>query len=231
MTVGIYCLTFEGTEKIYIGLSKHIEQRLREHLSSLKKGLSGRKLQEAYNTYGEPSLHILEECSESNLVSKEIEYISIFNSYYDGLNSTKGGDGVQGIYGEDTGMSIYTNEQVVECFALLCDVTVPYKYIEEYTGIDYSNICNISNGRSHKWLSIEFPKEYSEMISLKHLRASYTRSSKGLGKVHPPVLSPEGTVHTVTNIRLFSKEHNLTASALGHVLRGTRAVHKGWKLL
>lgn len=45
------------------------------------------------------------------------------------------------------------------------------------------------------------------------------------------VYHPEHGEHRLTNIREFSKEHDITESLLGRVLLGRRKQHKGWKLV
>lgn len=77
---GIYCITNSTNKKCYIGSSSHIYYRIRRHKSELQKGVhTNGHLQNAYNKYGSTSfiVTILEECPESNLLSREQHYIDV----------------------------------------------------------------------------------------------------------------------------------------------------------
>lgn len=63
MTCGIYIMSFKGTDKVYIGKSKSIETRANSHMFLFRKNRAPYKLQQAYNTFGNPDLEILEKCS------------------------------------------------------------------------------------------------------------------------------------------------------------------------
>jgi predicted GIY-YIG superfamily endonuclease len=69
MTSGIYKLKFEGTSKVYIGQSVNIEKRFKEHIRSLKNRTSAKKLLSGFDTFGHPSIVILEECKDKDLMS------------------------------------------------------------------------------------------------------------------------------------------------------------------
>lgn len=84
--IGIYIITSLRNQKVYIGQSKHIEQRLEEHKNALQKNVHQNKhLQRAWNKYGEKNFifSILEECDEKLLDEREQYWID----YYGGINS------------------------------------------------------------------------------------------------------------------------------------------------
>lgn len=101
----IYKLT-SPSGKIYIGQSKNgLDFRFNQHVNVWKrlskripKDYKGncRKLFYAFDKY-DPSLWIKElicECyTKDDMNEKEIEYIALYDTYYTGYNSTKGGDG------------------------------------------------------------------------------------------------------------------------------------------
>lgn len=105
-----------------------------------------------------------------------------------------------------------------------------YIDIATKTGIPVQHVRSIGSGRVHKWLEKEFPEEFSKLLDLKYSRGSNSQSIQGRGIIYPNILSPDGKVYNVPNIRQFAKKHNITESALGEVLRGKRISHKGWKL-
>lgn len=84
--IGIYIITSLRNQKVYIGQSKHIEQRWEEHKKALQKNVHQNKhLQRAWNKYGEKNFifSILEECDEKLLDEREQYWID----YYGGINS------------------------------------------------------------------------------------------------------------------------------------------------
>jgi group I intron endonuclease len=88
MTSGIYKLKFEGTSKVYIGQSVNIEKRFKEHIRSLKNRTSAKKLLSGFDTFGHPSIVILEECKDKDLMSLlENSYIQTYESFVSGFNS------------------------------------------------------------------------------------------------------------------------------------------------
>lgn len=57
--------------------------------------------------------------------------------------------------------------------------------------------------------------------------------SKRIGEKHPMakfgiLISPEGEKFRIRGYTLFCREHNLTSSHIGNVLRGKEKQHKGW---
>ena len=97
----VYKITNQLTNKVYIGWSsKPVDIRWAEHVSDALKNRDNRKFYNAIRKYG-PNVWntevICEVESKDEAKSKEIEYITEYNSYYDGYNSTFGGDGNNGI--------------------------------------------------------------------------------------------------------------------------------------
>jgi group I intron endonuclease len=81
-TIGIYTITNNTTNKVYIGCSKNIKARLLNHKSFLKKNKhANMHLQRAFNKYGEESFdfEILEECKEEYLYSQEHYWCNLLN--------------------------------------------------------------------------------------------------------------------------------------------------------
>lgn len=76
--IGIYIIRNKVNNKVYIGQSVRIQERLQEH----RTNSSNPHLKRSIHLYGEDnfSFDILCECSESELDDKEKEYIAKFNS-------------------------------------------------------------------------------------------------------------------------------------------------------
>ena len=90
--VGIYKITFIGTDKCYIGSSFNIATRKTTHLNYFKNGTHHSiKLQNAYNKYGVESLifEVVEECanvSRDELFTREQYFIDLYDSFHNGYN-------------------------------------------------------------------------------------------------------------------------------------------------
>lgn len=93
----IYKITNKQTGKVYIGKTLDtIEERWKEHLRDYKKRrCEKRPLYNSMNFYGPEVFTIeqVEECQPNVLNEREIYWIAHYDSYYNGYNGTKGGDG------------------------------------------------------------------------------------------------------------------------------------------
>ena len=121
MSTGIYKITNKINNKNYIGKSKNIEQRWKQHIYEAEQG-STRALCRALNKYGQVNFNfeIIESISleEYDTLSNEREkyWISYYNSFSDqGYNMTEGGDGghPKGIYIGGFGDSALATEKEV----------------------------------------------------------------------------------------------------------------------
>lgn len=96
--IGIYKITNKINNKCYIGQSKNISKRWKNHKNSAynpNEKSYNYPLYRAFRKYGLEnfSFEILEECSIKDLNQKEKYYINKFNSFFNGYNLTLGGDG------------------------------------------------------------------------------------------------------------------------------------------
>jgi len=150
--------------------------------------------------------------SEHTWLHKEIpdEYIELLS-----LSGTR----VSGLKGELAYSSIYSNEKIIEIMHYLLEGYTA-KEVSLQLNVGVQTIYGIFNGRDHTWLKETYPEEYS------YMRELYSSTLP----IYPLIISPEGTVYTVTNQTDFAKKHNLDQSNLSSVLIGKRKIHKGWKL-
>lgn len=228
MTIGIYALRFNNTDKVYIGKSKNIENRLDTHLYKMRKGLNSKRLNEAFSLYGTPILEVLCECQENELDSLEEEAIEIFNSVTNGFNTLKlsGTNGVNYNTGEKHPNSKYTNDDILRVFYLLIDTKYhTFEEISIQTGVACSVIADISKGDNHKWLESIDSQGYKVLLNQKANRRSIGNIS---GKI-PKILSPNGEIFSVHNIRAFAKAHGLQQTHIVQLFKGRGKSHKGWK--
>lgn len=185
MTCGIYILEFEGTDKVYVGQSKNIEERLRGHLQLLERGKHTKKLQEAKDQFGMPKLKILLECTPDELNEAENEAIELYDSVNNGFNTLYYAEDTPTYMavGEDRKNCKYTNEQIILTMKLICLNTMPLREIQNSTGVEYQTVRAIGTGVRFKWLLDKFPDEYNYMINLdksmlkdKRPNAKYTKA-------------------------------------------------------
>lgn len=126
MSCGIYCIINNFNGHMYIGLSKNIEKRMKDHfnhgINSKRKDDLDKLLYKAFKKYGIEnfSWKILEECPEEQLKEKEIYWIKYYNTYKnrEHYNETPGGDcpGKNTVHlGEEHGMAKLTTEDVIFC--------------------------------------------------------------------------------------------------------------------
>lgn len=93
----IYKITNIINNKIYIGkTNKTIEERFKEHCKDFqRREYEKRPLYSAMNKYGIKNFKIekLEECLADEASEREKYWIEYYNSFKNGYNATRGGDG------------------------------------------------------------------------------------------------------------------------------------------
>lgn len=92
---GIYVIWNWISEKGYVGSSKRMGDRWRDHRNDLIKGRHyNHKLQRSWNKHGKRAfrLYILEYCEENTRTNLETSWIEILNSYENGYNQTPTAD-------------------------------------------------------------------------------------------------------------------------------------------
>ena len=97
MTVSIYKITNQQTNKSYIGwTAQPIVKRWTEHKKLALKNKDNRPFYNAIRKYGIDcwNVELLEEVATKEIgKQKEIEYIQLYQTYDIGYNATRGGDG------------------------------------------------------------------------------------------------------------------------------------------
>lgn len=163
MTCGIYCFTFKGSDRPYIGQSVNIERRITRHKSLIKENSATKKIQTEANIYGNDiEFIILEECEEHELDSKEIFWVKEFDSISTGLNTSLGGESWGGS-GTDGGNSKYTKEEIISVFNALLQGDKGLKEIANLYNINEMVVHGVYKGHTHLWLKEEFPIYYELM--------------------------------------------------------------------
>ena len=217
---GIYKLNFNGCTKVYIGQSINIEDRYGTHIETMKKGAHTKKLQEAFNIYGYPSIELEKICTRDRLDIEETLLIEKYDSINEGFNTAKAS--LSTLAGTK-----FSKEQVTKVFNLLVDSTLNHLVISKTLNVSLSLVNSISSGASHCYLSEEYPERYAHLLSSIGLR----NTAKYKGIMYPPICNPKGEVFNVTNVSGFAKLHGLHRSNLNQVLLGQSHSVSGWALL
>jgi group I intron endonuclease len=230
MTVGIYKLVFQGTDKIYVGQSLNIEKRLIAHKSLFNMGSHSKKLQKAFDRFGTPTLELICSCEENELDTIEDIYIAKLNVVSEGFNTCRKAGGGTSLEGEDVGNAKFSNLQIEQAFMYL--VYSPEKTsreIETLTGVSKHTIDAISSFKVHKRLERLFPEEYLLLRSRnKTVGFAKNKTLKDINNGYPRLVSPEGVAYIVDNCSQFSKIHGLNNAHVIQVLKGKERQHKGW---
>lgn len=228
MPIGIYALIFKNTDKVYIGRSLDIDARYDNHISSLRRGVSSKKLQDGYDKYGTPELVILSICKENELNRKERELIAEFDSLHNGFNSSPGGEAGNIAPGEQNGRALGANTQYIEALRLLVETSMSTEQIANVTNLTISSVSNLCNGENHVWLKTVQPELYEKLV-LSRLQNRNVKIAAAK-RVYNTIFSPEGVLYDLANksIKEFATENNLTVSKLSEVLNGRSKQHKGW---
>lgn len=152
--IGIYKFENKINHHIYIGQSKNIEVRYRNHLTKAKNNYSSNTeyetpLHRAIRKYGIENFDfsVIEECSENQLNEREQYWIKYYNSYTDGYNQTTGGDAAE--------HAVKFNEDFIKNIQnILLTTDLIYDKISEQYGISTGRISEINTGK------IGYNKEY-----------------------------------------------------------------------
>lgn len=224
---GIYCIYWDqDPNKYYIGCSISIKNRIKNHLSDFNRNAHcNKKMQDYYNLYGKPNCEVLELCSSDIIFDKEIIYIEEFNSYKDGFNLTKGGNGR--LFGEHANNAKYSYDTYKNILLDLAYTDLKYKDIAIKYTVTLDTIKHIARLSSHRYLEEDFPVECE---ILRNKLNNRDMSAKAKGIEYPPIVSPSGKIHVVDNVRKFAEDNGLQYQNLHKVLTGKRVHHKGWKL-
>lgn len=146
---GIYLITNIETNKQYVGKSKDIERRWKQHMNNLNcNEHHNKELQEDWIKYGQDkfTFKILESCSEKLLSNREKHWIDIFNAReygynYDSRNNTK---------------STYNNKNSINHKKFIQEIfdICKHYYSKDQLGLIYlEDLCEFLNIDKNKLLS------------------------------------------------------------------------------
>ena len=95
MTIGVYVIRCLSAGKSYIGCSKNVEVRIKDHKLDLRRGAHiNPYLQRSWNLYGEESFSFDILLETDNMFEEEKRLIALHDTFKNGYNMTPGGEGV-----------------------------------------------------------------------------------------------------------------------------------------
>lgn len=225
MTIGIYALYWQEQDLIYVGQSQSIEDRFKEHIRKLKSiKHSNYKVQNTFNSYGEPNLVIVQECLVNDLNELEIYWTKEFNSINNGLNIIEAGKVGWGV---NSNASKYTKRQILKVFSLLINrFDLSQEDIALRCKVSTSVCADIQISRNHLWLKENYPD--------KHLKLSKRTNKCNTLGFKAVVKNSNGEEFKVYQITSFVKQHfpnihyKTAAEGLRKVISGTRNSYFGY---
>lgn len=153
MSCGIYKITNNINQKVYIGQSIDINRRWRSH-KNFNEYLQGHyPLYQAFKKYGLEnfSFEIIEECLPQELNDKEIYWIHFYNSYYNGYNQTTGGQ-------ESNNTTIKISKEDIQIiYDLLLNSSISQKEIASMFSVGEDTISEINQGKTRINPDLNYP--------------------------------------------------------------------------
>lgn len=159
MKCGIYKITNLINNKCYIGYSKHIELRWKQHKKIPNIDVA---IYQAMRKYGLENFlfEVIEECPKEQLQEREKYWIKYYNSYSTGYNETLGGDGAPGAVDKPVVQYSLKGEYIQDFPSIAEAVRI--------TGIkNISGVCNNKKKTAgqYQWFfkGQENPKDYTKV--------------------------------------------------------------------
>ena len=167
-TIGIYKIENKINGKVYIGQSQNIFKRWSVHGNINKAGNCKMAIAKAITKYGVENFkfEILELCTKEELNIKEIYWVSVYDSYKKGYNSTTGGDAP-----DEVAFSKLTKGTVKTLLQELKANVVPMVDLAKKYNVAESTVRKVNTGDSWVTEGIEYPirqgnNAYTKLIEL-----------------------------------------------------------------
>lgn len=199
--IGIYRFKNKITGQVYIGQSVQLEARYLEHKRDSQKSSKPTKFYKAIQEYGWDNFEysIIEECSAEELNDREIYWVSYYDSYHNGYNSTPGGQA-----------PLVDRQLIYEAW----DEGLSIKEISEKLKIGHTTIQNTLQG--YNTYSVSESKRRGGKLAYK----TTVRNSEE-PKIHRYSLNGE-YLDSWESTKQIQRELKIDSSSVGKVLNGKR---------
>lgn len=203
----VYKITNTITNECYIGVDTYFPKRIGQHKSNLKKNQHKNKhLQYSYNKYGEDnfSFELFYECkNREEMLSKEIEFINLFNSNREGFNKTFGGEGSFGFQHSQESLRKMSSWKRVMTDEWKQNISKATKGKKKKEGIKRNNHPDYS-----RWLGGEnHPVSKLSSIDVLNIRLKYLNEEKQTNIAKEFNLSKTMINNIITNRNWFDEDY------------------------
>jgi group I intron endonuclease len=226
---GVYVIANLASEKVYIGSSYRLRDRLTSHLWHLRKGEHrNRHLQSAWDKYGEDAFICapLEYVALEELEIRERELIETHRAASYNLRlipernrGFKHSAATRALMSERAKAFCNTPEYRERMRQLHSGKTLSEKTRAKIAAAKLGK--NLSE--EHKQAMRDADRKPLPTRSAKHnAKIAATKARAGIAT------APDGTEYSFTNLRQFCRERGLQQSNMGKVARGAEKSHKSW---
>lgn len=231
---GIYCIECLSNNKVYIGSSINIPDRISHHFGLLNRNSHHNiYLQRAWDLYGEGSFRffILEIIDKVELLAeKEQEWIDV-------LDTTSRGNGfnIAPRAGHQMGYR-HSEEAKQKISKSSTGRKFPKEIVDKRVatlrqrGIKPTAECLMRAAQSKKEKGVSVETREAISLSLKGKKQTEEHTKKRIAKIRKTykLTSPGGQQFIVTNLAEFCSAFDLLGCKICDVCRGRRKHHKGW---
>lgn len=144
--IGIYQILNTKNNKSYIGQSRNIERRIKNHKRDI---LNDSHTIEKID-YNNLKFLVLEECEIKDLNHLEKKWVKIFNSFESGYNKTEGGGATPDLWSKS-----YERSKRIQSLLLNTDLTIIE--IANIESVHYSTVSRINSGETNVNEDLNYP--------------------------------------------------------------------------
>lgn len=191
MVCGVYKISFSNTDKVYIGSSKDIDKRIKQHKAMLEADCHhSYKLQEYYNKHSDLICYeVVEECDEHLRTNVEAYFINKYNAIYNGFNVAQ----VQPIFNQEMNeiSSIVHMPTILPVYSkfLCCEYSTIIAIVASYMKFNY-DLCT-KNG-------LKYCESHESISNATNISVSAVKSAiKKLKDSGIVITSKEGSLYNI----------------------------------
>lgn len=166
MNSGIYKITNLINNKVYIGKSINIKERWHYHQSPCHWENSSKILYKAFKKYGIENFtfEVIEYIDKQLLNERETFWISYYNSYKNGYNQTKGGDG------DISDNRLINEEDIINIRTQKINYISPTEVYEQYKNkMTFATFDKIWNGKYYLDIMGEIYQDKQKLREIEHV--------------------------------------------------------------
>ena len=220
----IYRITNTINNKIYIGQTKNYKKRFWEHKNSFQKEKRKdfySKKNRAFRKYGIDNFkfEVIEEVDDSLLDSREEYWITYYDSFESGYNSTPGACSPPSLIREKHPMAKLSEEDVEHIVHLLQKTSLTFSQIGKIFGVSKGTVNLISLGQNWHSPNLDYP--------LRKDALSRKGSSNGNSKLTEEIVLQIREEYKTKSVSFLEEKycHLASKSAIRKVLTGETYSH------